>query len=92
MFRDCLEKLVEWKNSRKRKPLVLFGARQVGKTWLMEEFAKHEFADNHVIVNFMRKRMLCQQLKHMDIDPRGLVQVLQTARRLEVGCRAGAGV
>ena len=79
MFRDCYEKLIEWKNSRKRKPLILFGARQVGKTWLMEEFAKQEFADDYVVVNFMRKRTLCQQLKNTDIDPKGLVQVLQTA-------------
>ena len=79
MLRDCLENIIEWKNSKRRKPLVLFGARQVGKTWLMEEFAKHEFADNYVIVNFMRRRTLCQQLRHMDIDPKGLVQVLQTA-------------
>lgn len=79
MLRDCFGRLVEWKNSRKRKPLVLFGARQVGKTWLMEEFAKREFPDNYVIVNFMRRRTLCQQLKHTDIDPKGLVQVLQTA-------------
>ena len=39
MEREISEKIVEWNNSRKRKPLVLMGARQVGKTWLMKSFA-----------------------------------------------------
>ena len=79
MQRACLEKLREWKNGRKRKPIVLMGARQVGKTWLMEEFARQEFPDRHVIVNFMRKRTLCRHLKESDIDPAGLIRLLQTA-------------
>ena len=40
MKRFALEKLDEWKNSRFRKPLVLNGARQVGKTWLLKEFGR----------------------------------------------------
>jgi predicted AAA+ superfamily ATPase len=55
--------MCEWNRKAKRKPLVLMGARQVGKTWLMEEFAKLEYPKNYVIVNFMRKRSLCEQLK-----------------------------
>ena len=35
--------LIEWKNSNNRKPLILNGARQVGKTWLLNEFAKREY-------------------------------------------------
>ena len=37
------ENLVEWKNSPHRKPLILEGARQVGKTWLIDEFGPKEF-------------------------------------------------
>ena len=87
MEREYLKKLFEWKNSRKRKPLVLMGARQVGKTWLMEEFAKREFGEDYVIVNFMRRRSLCQQLKTMDLEPKALVRLLQTAtgRRIVPG-------
>lgn len=87
MERECLKSLIEWKNSRKRKPLVLMGARQVGKTWLMEEFAKREFGEDYVIVNFMRRRSLCQQLKTMDLEPKALVRLLQTAtgRRIVPG-------
>ena len=79
MHRDCLEQIVQWKGKRNRKPLVLMGARQVGKTWLMEEFARREFPKDHVLVNFMRKRSLCEQLKNGDIDPASLVRLLQTA-------------
>lgn len=35
-----MEELVQWKNSKNRKPLIIRGARQVGKTWLMKEFGK----------------------------------------------------
>ena len=79
MQRECLKELVNWKNSRKRKPLVLMGARQVGKTWLMMEFAKREYPNDYVVVNFMRKRTLCKQLEGGDIDSEGLVRLLQTA-------------
>ena len=79
MQRDCFKYMCEWNRKAKRKPLVLMGARQVGKTWLMEEFAKLEYPKNYVIVNFMRKRSLCEQLKKGDIDPATLIKLLQTA-------------
>lgn len=43
MERYMMNKLVEWKNKPGRKPLILKGARQVGKTWLMKEFGKRHF-------------------------------------------------
>jgi len=43
MERYVMNKLVEWKNKPGRKPLILKGARQVGKTWLMKEFGKRHF-------------------------------------------------
>ena len=41
MERDLYRDLLKWKNSPYRKPLVLFGARQTGKTWLLKEFRLH---------------------------------------------------
>jgi uncharacterized protein len=41
--RNALQLLVKWKNSSDRKPLVLQGARQVGKTWLLKHFGEREF-------------------------------------------------
>ena len=43
MKRNLLENLLEWKNKSNRKPLVLSGARQVGKTWLLKEFGETQF-------------------------------------------------
>ena len=40
MKRFALEKLKEWKKKANRKPLIIRGARQVGKTWLMKEFGR----------------------------------------------------
>ena len=49
--RDALEYLKKWKNDPERKPMVLRGARQVGKTWLMKEFGKNCY-ENYVYFNF----------------------------------------
>ncbi|MDR2355999.1 MAG: AAA family ATPase, partial [Clostridiales Family XIII bacterium] len=43
MKRYAIERLTHWKNSKKRKPLIIRGARQVGKTWLMKEFGNAYF-------------------------------------------------
>ncbi len=51
MKRDKIEELKRWKESRDRKPLVVRGARQVGKTWLIREFGNEEY-DNCVYINF----------------------------------------
>lgn len=44
MYRNIIEKLKAWKNSQNRKPLVLAGARQVGKTYMLKKFGEEEFA------------------------------------------------
>ena len=51
MERNATELLVKWKNSVNRKPLVLKGARQVGKTWLMKDFGQR-FYTNFIYCNF----------------------------------------
>ncbi len=51
MYRVAIEKLYKWKESKRRKPLIIEGARQVGKTWLMKEFASKAY-DNTVYINF----------------------------------------
>ena len=50
MDRFLMKKLVTWKNKARRKPLVLNGARQVGKTWLLKEFGRLHF-NNVAYVN-----------------------------------------
>lgn len=51
MFRQAINDLVFWKNSENRKPLLMRGARQVGKTWLMREFGRTHY-DQMVYINF----------------------------------------
>jgi len=43
MKRKIYEELLNWKNSNDRKPLILDGARQVGKTWILKEFGREEY-------------------------------------------------
>ena len=50
MKRTLYSSLLEWKNASNRKPLILEGARQVGKTWLLQEFGRNEF-DNMAYIN-----------------------------------------
>jgi len=51
MYRSNIEKLENWKNSKSRKPLVVYGARQVGKTWLMKEFGTKNY-DSTAYITF----------------------------------------
>ena len=51
MERLILNKLLEWKNSPYRKPLILKGVRQVGKTWILKEFGRRYY-ENTAYFNF----------------------------------------
>ena len=51
MERNIFKQLEQWKNSKSRKPLILTGARQVGKTWAMKEFGRRYFK-NVAYINF----------------------------------------
>lgn len=51
MYRYKIEDLKKWKQKSDRKPLVIRGARQIGKTWLVQEFGKTEY-EKTAYVNF----------------------------------------
>ena len=51
MKRDILDKLIQWKTKSNRKPLIIQGARQVGKTWAMKHFGEHSF-EQIAYINF----------------------------------------
>jgi hypothetical protein len=51
MYRSTIENLYEWKSKQNKKPLIIRGARQVGKTWLMKEFGKNAYQET-VYINF----------------------------------------
>ena len=72
MIRASYKKLLEWKNDTKRKPLLLQGARQVGKTYLINEFGKSEY-ENFVYLNFEQNPEL-SSLFQGSLDPNKIVE------------------
>ena len=66
MYRYKIKELVNWKLSEYRKPLIILGARQVGKTWLIQEFGKQEYKQV-VYVNFEKMKVV-RNLFEEDFD------------------------
>ena len=75
MYRIAIEKLYKWKNSKRRKPLIIEGARQVGKTWLMKKFGKQAYADT-VYINFDSNSRMAD-LFSADLDTDRLIMGLE---------------
>ena len=77
MERDIFTKISDWNNDSRRKPLILMGARQVGKSWLMEEFAKRKYANDHVIVNLMDNERLRNGIEAGNLDPKAILSLIE---------------
>lgn len=75
MYRIAIEKLLKWKQSKRRKPLIIEGARQVGKTWLMKEFGRQAYADT-VYINFDSNSRMAE-LFASDLDTDRLIMGLE---------------
>ena len=75
MYRIAIEKLYKWKNSKRRKPLIIEGARQVGKTWLMKKFGEQAYADT-VYINFDSNSRMAD-LFSADLDTDRLIMGLE---------------
>lgn len=75
MIRDALFELSRWKESKFRKPLVIKGARQVGKTWLMKEFGSKNYS-NVAYINFENNERMTQLFKN-DYDVERIIFGLQ---------------
>jgi hypothetical protein len=82
MIRDKMNHLVAWKNKQGRKPLVVRGARQVGKTWLMKEFG-HMYFEKVLYVNFEKSKHL-QSLFELDFDIKRVKIALQTETGISI--------
>ena len=74
MKRTAMEKLVAWKSSDERKPMVLKGARQVGKTWLMKEFGKNYYK-SFVYFNFDEEDEL-KSIFETNKNPQRIIELL----------------
>ena len=75
MKRKITEELIKWKNSSARKPLILNGARQVGKTFILREFGRENYK-NTVYINLERNRTV-SLLFNDDISPDKLIKYLE---------------
>ncbi|MDR0970392.1 MAG: AAA family ATPase [Lentimicrobiaceae bacterium] len=76
MERKLMSSLIQWKDSKGRKPLLLEGARQVGKTWLLKEFGKRYFK-NVAYVNFQNPSAEITELFDGSIEPHRIVGMLE---------------
>ncbi len=81
MERKIYEELVEWKNSSSRKPLILQGARQVGKTYIVNLFGSNEYA-NTVYCNFEQEKDLRDFF--VDLRPQSILSKLSNYKRKEI--------
>lgn len=73
--RLLMQEMIKWKEKPGRKPLIIHGARQVGKTWLMKEFG-HRYYDNVAYINFDNNRRM-QQVFDQDYDIKRILEALQ---------------
>ena len=71
MYRTAIEQLYRWKESKHRKPLIIEGARQVGKTWLMKEFGRKAYPDT-IYINFDSNSRMAE-LFSADLNPDRLI-------------------
>ena len=67
MYRTVYDELCAWKNKNNRKPLILSGARQVGKTWILKEFGNAEF-DNLAYINCDKATEMQNAFTDFDTD------------------------
>jgi len=84
MKREVYSQLVNWKNDINKKPLVLRGARQVGKTWLLKEFGANEYRET-IYINF-EDNMALKNVFIQDFDIKRILLALQ----IETGIKADA--
>ncbi len=84
MERTVYQKLLEWKQRPDgvRKPLVMQGARQVGKTWLLEEFGRNEF-ESVAEINFEEQKQLANLFEE-DFDTDRILRAVQIATGVQI--------
>lgn len=82
MERYIMQQLIAWKNKENRKPLILKGARQVGKTWLMKEFGRTQFEKVAYVSFYNNQRM--KRVFEEDYDIERILMNINIETRLEV--------
>ena len=80
MKRHAIAEIERWDSAKDvRKPLILMGARQVGKSWLMRTFAEKHYPDNTVFVDLHEDAALCEAIEESSTDAMGILEIISTA-------------
>lgn len=82
MQRDFIQNLIEWKDSKRRKPLILTGVRQCGKTYLLKEFGS-EYFDNFCYINFESAGKYSAIFEY-DYDVKRILRELELAENVKI--------
>lgn len=82
MKRDLMHSLHAWKENPRRKPLLLYGARQVGKTWLLEDFGKTAYTQ-YVKVDFM-KESWAHEVFAPDLDVQRIISEIEMRKHMRI--------
>lgn len=82
MYREIIEDLIKWKNNNRRKPLIITGVRQCGKTYIVEEFGRNNFS-NLVVVNFEQDRSV-SALFDYDFDVKRIITEISRLKKADI--------
>jgi len=76
------KKLLDWKNSNRRKPLILRGARQIGKTWIVKKFAEKQY--KHIVTIDFEKERDIHSLFEKSLDPTIIKQSIEIIKKTKI--------
>lgn len=82
MERTDIKKLIEWKSKADRKPLIVNGARQVGKTWLLKEFGRREYLDTAYVSCY--KNQMVKTIFSSDYDTQRIITALSAITNVDI--------
>ena len=82
MYRDIMNDLIKWKNRTRRKPLIISGVRQCGKTFIIEEFGRTQFS-NLLTINFEEKPGL-KEVFDFDFDTKRIVSEIEKLTKAKI--------
>ena len=85
MQRNLIKKLFEWKEAPERKPLILWGARQVGKTWLLKEFGRVAF-ENTLYISFYNNKKDAE-IFEKDYDTKRIISALEIQHHIKINAQ-----
>lgn len=85
MKREIYKQLLTWKAQKDRKPLVIKGARQIGKTWIIKEFGKHEY-ERFVYINCDSNEPIKDLFEH-DFDIKRIVRGLSAVSGIDISSK-----